>query len=152
MHLDTATPPSKVSLLSSSFSGTPAGVREALAAATSQLRAFGASDEEAFTAELVIAEALNNVVEHALAGMNEPSFELVLETGKDGVSVRISDKGLPMPNEQLPAGVLPEITDKTEDLPEGGFGWFMIRDLAHDLKYERTSEQNQLNFRLAICL
>ena len=35
-----------------------------------------------------------------------------------------------------------------EDLPEGGFGWHVIRTLSKDLHYRRENGRNQLSFRL----
>ena len=35
-------------------------------------------------------------------------------------------------------------------LPEGGFGWLIIRRLAHDVRYLRQSGVNELSFRLAV--
>ena len=32
------------------------------------------------------------------------------------------------------------------DLPEGGFGWGMIRDLTDDLSYRRDGARNELRF------
>ena len=59
----------------------------------------------------------------------------------------ISDTGLPMPEGQLPAGVLAPLGDFA-DLPEGGFGWHLIRSLSKDLSYRREGGRNLLSFRL----
>ena len=37
-----------------------------------------------------------------------------------------------------------------EDLPEGGFGWFLIQDLAKDVLYARVENENRLSLRLAV--
>ena len=36
------------------------------------------------------------------------------------------------------------------DMPEGGFGWLIIRQLAHDVRYARHEGVNQLSFRIAV--
>jgi anti-sigma regulatory factor (Ser/Thr protein kinase) len=46
-------------------------------------------------------------------------------------------------------GGLPLFTDGL-DAPEGGFGWYLIRAMASDLKYQRDAEQNLLTFQLEI--
>ena len=51
-----------------------------------------------------------------------------------------------MPGLTLPEGTLAEIGSEVEDLPEGGFGWFLIRTLTNDLSYLRLQEQNILSF------
>ena len=37
-----------------------------------------------------------------------------------------------------------------QDLPEGGFGWFLIRELTHDLTYRRDGSRNHLSFRMVL--
>ena len=37
-----------------------------------------------------------------------------------------------------------------ETLPEGGFGWFLICDLATELGYTRAHDRNLLAFRLPL--
>jgi serine/threonine-protein kinase RsbW len=36
------------------------------------------------------------------------------------------------------------------DMPEGGFGWLIIRQLARDVAYVREDGVNQLSFRIAV--
>ena len=59
--------------------------------------------------------------------------------------VNIHDAGLPLPDERLPAGEPANLSVPIEDLPEGGFGWFLIRELTSDIQYERRSGNNQLS-------
>jgi len=99
------------------------------------------------TAEIVLAEALNNVVEHAYA---ETEGEIEVSVYRDAARIRceIVDVGLPMPGFTLPAGHLRPV-DPAEQLPEGGFGWFLIRALARDLEYRRVDGCNRLRFHVA---
>ena len=151
MPHDEALLPEAQPVISAEFPGTPLGVREALGAAKTEILRLGAEEEEAFSAELVLAEALNNVVEHALAEAAAPVFELVLKQSPRGICVEILDAGLPMPDGKPPLGDTPLIADETASLAEGGFGWFLIRELARDLTYSRAAGMNRLSFRLAIC-
>lgn len=73
------------------------------------------------TLELVLAEVLNNVVEHAYAHY-PGSIEVMLWPGADGIRGCIVDSGLPMPNGQVPAGDPPDLVG---DLPEGGL-WLVL--------------------------
>jgi serine/threonine-protein kinase RsbW len=50
-----------------------------------------------------------------------------------------------MPNLQLPQGAPADLSD-LDDLPEGGFGWFLIRAMTSDLVYHRTGGQNCVRF------
>ncbi|MGV8985087.1 MAG: ATP-binding protein [Cypionkella sp.] len=100
------------------------------------------------TTEIILAEALNNVVEHAYARF---SGEIEVEVRRDPDQLRfhIKDKGLPMPGAEPPAGRLPRV-GPFGDLPEGGFGWFLIRSLSCDLTYQREDGLNLLSF--GVCL
>ncbi|MBL4916661.1 ATP-binding protein [Szabonella alba] len=96
------------------------------------------------TAEIVMAEILNNIVEHAYAGEGG-RIEMALQDGEGGLHCSISDRGRPFPLGEPPAGGLPDLSD---DLPEGGFGWALIRAYAEDLNYERRDGWNHLRFRI----
>lgn len=97
------------------------------------------------TVEIVLAEVLNNIAEHAYA--NAPgSIEVEIQLTDSHLLCRFVDTGLPMPNSTPPAGVLPPLDG--EDLPEGGFGWHLIRSLSRDLVYCRDGEKNLLTLRL----
>jgi serine/threonine-protein kinase RsbW len=52
-----------------------------------------------------------------------------------------------MPKDGLPEGRLVTLAE-TATLPEGGFGWFLIRTLSRDLDYRREGGRNLLSFRL----
>jgi serine/threonine-protein kinase RsbW len=97
------------------------------------------------TAEVVLAEALNNIVEHAYA-TTLGEIEITLQPVPGGIACLIVDHGCPMPGGTLPAGTLPP--QDAGDLPEGGFGWHLIRALSRDLHYRRADGRNHLSFRL----
>lgn len=122
-------------------------IRHGLLILFSQEPLAGLSDDCRGRAEIVIAEALNNIVEHAYV---DEFGDIEVSIGLDGTELacQIADKGRPMPDSQLPAG-LPHQLDGGGDLPEGGFGWFLIRSLAKDLRYSRLEDENRLQFRLA---
>ena len=97
-------------------------------------------------AEIVLAEVLNNIVEHAYADLaGEICVSLQPQSG--GVFVEICDQGRAFPHEQLPHGTLPQF-DSHNGLPEGGFGWFLIRKLVQGLTYNRKEACNHLSFLL----
>lgn len=103
-------------------------------------------EDDRGTAEIVLAEALNNIVEHAYA-RHQGDIEVTIRVATGSLDCTISDHGLPIPGETLPAGRLPQMLD-LDDLPEGGFGWHMIRSLSRDLAYCRVDGRNELTFRL----
>jgi serine/threonine-protein kinase RsbW len=101
------------------------------------------SADVAATAEIVLAEVLNNIVEHGYAAATG-QIEVELALSDTGLQIRTSDLGC-----ALPAAVLagtPSLPTVTDDLPEGGFGWYMIRSLVEELAYRREGDRNHLSF------
>jgi serine/threonine-protein kinase RsbW len=96
-------------------------------------------------AELALAEVLNNVVEHAYRD-GAGKIELTLSVGEGDLRVTVVDRGLPLPGGRLPQGTLPE--PGPDGPAEGGYGWFLIRQLSCDLAYRRINGRNELRFRL----
>ncbi len=106
--------------------------------------------EERGTVELVLAEVLNNVAEHAYEEMGDGKIELDMAYIPGGISIVLQDFGKPMPNGQTPLGMPANLDVEVDDLPEGGFGWFLIGELAKDLTYVRRGDANHLSFRMSL--
>jgi len=128
------------------ISANPLAVRDGLAVLFDTVMLRSLAEDDRGTAEIVLAEALNNIVEHGYAH-HVGEVEITLLLHQNALICRIIDTGLPMPNNTLPAGHLAQFAP-TDDLPEGGFGWFLIRTLSRDLDYRRLDGRNQLSFRL----
>jgi serine/threonine-protein kinase RsbW len=126
-------------------------VREALSAFLDALSPLDLDSDDTGTVELVLAEVLNNIVEHAYPPP-DPSgpIRICCAPQPDGLVVRITDKGRAMPDGELPLGADAPLDMAIDDLPEGGFGWFLIRSLAQDISYTRVGDENHLVMRLAI--
>ncbi|MDN5787515.1 ATP-binding protein [Pseudorhodobacter sp.] len=121
-----------------------AGVREFLAC----LKGCGMDATALGTAELVMAEVLNNIVEHAYADFGG-TIEVLVHPQGAHVLVEVADRGLPLPCGSLPGRCLPPM-DLVDGLPEGGFGWFIIQELASDLAYRRKDGRNHTSFCLPL--
>jgi serine/threonine-protein kinase RsbW len=126
----------------------PMAVRNMLSCIIHQEPMTQVDDDTCGTVELVIAEALNNIVEHAYSGQTG-DIEIDVKLENDGLKFTIVDDGLPMPGNSLPPGHRVTL-DIEEDLPEGGFGWYLIRTLTQDLQYSRTQNRNFLRFRMPL--
>ncbi len=131
------------------FRATFDNVRLAIKSAMETLGPLNLSDEEASSIEIALAEALNNVVEHAYPDGEPGDVKLVLRHGRAGLLIEIRDNGKAMPNGRTPNGTHPSEAHPEDNLPEGGFGWFLIRELARDLVYDRENGENFLIFRIA---
>lgn len=91
--------------------------------------------------ELVLAEAMNNIVEHAYAGQSGP-LRLSMRRFDDRLSFRLLDIGRAMPGKRPPRGDLP--AGPPESPADGGFGWFLMRSLSRRLCYRRWKGINLL--------
>jgi len=132
-----------------SFGADPLSVRFALRTALARfLRQL--SSDEAGTLELVLAEVLNNIVEHGYGETGHGTITLSLVRDGRGLSCSISDDGVELPPTCLDLGIDDSQRPEPQSLPEGGFGWFLIRDLVEDLGYHRENGRNLLAFRLPL--
>ncbi|WP_245781187.1 ATP-binding protein [Celeribacter neptunius] len=125
-------------------------VRRGLENIKTGLAPFGFSADELSSLEIVLAEALNNIVEHAYTEADNGLIEVSLTQIPCGLACTIIDNGKMMPGGEPPLGLQANLDCDRADLPEGGFGWFLIRELAHELDYQHIDGQNKLSFRLAI--
>lgn len=118
----------------------PFAVREGLARIAESGPMMALSADHRAKAEIVLAEVLNNISEHAYAD-RLGDISVSLWASASGLDCEIVDQGREMPGGSPPKGTLPQ-----DDLPEGGFGWFLIRSLTSDLQYHRVRGRNRLRF------
>lgn len=126
-------------------------MRVALAQVLKGLGPLGLNKDDIDNVELVLAEALNNIVEHAYAPDDAAGRITIKCMHQDnGLHLEIEDEGARMPDGLPPTGSGQDLCLAVEDLPEGGFGWFLIRSLATDVTYARVGAANRLRLRLAV--
>ncbi|WP_367648126.1 ATP-binding protein [Ruegeria arenilitoris] len=128
-----------------SFPATEVEASVGIAKLRNQLTAHGLPAARADDVKIALAEAINNVVEHAYAGMPPETVHINCMMCRETLEVRIEDTGHPMPGLKPPDGKPPVIGNIRQDLPEGGFGWFLIHQLASKIKYERHKGYNRLS-------
>ena len=128
--------------------GTPEEVRAALLHLRSEMQAGNKPQIDIGTLEIVLAEVLNNVVEHAFDGFTQGNIALTCDHDDQGWQIKVRDNGHPMPGGTLPAGIPPRLDQSVHDMPEGGFGWSLVRTLTRDLCYRREGECNVVTFRV----
>lgn len=119
-------------------------VRALLCNLRRQLADHGVAEPTCASAELVLAEALNNVTEHAYSGLPEGPVELRTEIGAAMLRFTLSDHGNALPGNRLPAGNQQDMNVAVEDLPEGGFGWLIIHAITSSIRYDRKNDENCL--------
>lgn len=95
---------------------------------------------------IVVAEALNNIAEHAYPAKGLGAVALRLELTGSVLRVTLVDWGVALPFGRVLAGAAPD----PADLSEGGYGWLLIRALVRDIGYMREGGQNRLQMILDI--
>lgn len=125
-------------------------VRDALEALRAHPAIASGGEEFAARTETVLGEVLNNIVEHAYP-QGTGQIAVTARRCRDVVLFRVEDQGRALPDHRLPAHALPASVPgdsngagAAEELPEGGFGWFLIRELSKSLRYQRVDGSNRL--------
>lgn len=129
------------------FTSGDSETRAALRDICDHIATFGINADCTNTAELVLAEVLNNITEHAYAGQMG-KISVALHYARDHLTLRITDRGRAMPGNSVPTPPPPDPLPP-DNLPEGGFGWYLIHLLTTNLSYQRTGEQNVLTYQIS---
>jgi len=136
------------------FPATDAAVRSHLEALESRLRQSRVSSDRCNDLQIVLGEVLNNIVEHSIAGADDAGaddgcIELAIRHDHGRLLVETRDAGRPLPPSLLTGADAPAIDTDLDDMPEGGFGWFIIHTLVDDMMYERDDGRNLLSFSIS---
>ncbi len=132
-----------------SLCAQPLEVRRALATLKDKLRPRLPA-ETLDRLELVLAEVLNNIVEHAYADAPDGGIEVRIASISGKIFCHFNDLGVEIPGGSLPVGHFPRTHDVSlEDLPEGGFGWAMIHTLTDGISYRHWGGHNFLTLRIS---
>jgi anti-sigma regulatory factor (Ser/Thr protein kinase) len=109
---------------------------------------LGASRELLQDIRLALEEILTNVFFYAYPGVEKPVLEVGFSAQSSReLSFRITDWGIPF----NPLGVdAPDLGRNLSERKTGGMGIYLVRNVAHELAYERSSDANHLTliFRL----
>lgn len=142
---DTSNGPRPFNLL---IDSTPMAVRHALKNIDHHLASLALSPDICGSVQLVLAEVMNNIVEHAYADMSG-TIRMRLCRTPEHLLCHLTDSGHPMPNTDLPEGQAACENTALHDLAEGGFGWLLIREFAEYLEYKRIDGMNHLRFTIS---
>lgn len=133
-------------LLSSRFEATESGVRNQITKVSVLLDSAVVDPDRFNDMLMVIGEVLNNIVEHGCANVETAEIGLTVLQSRCNLLVETEDQGPPLPPSLLQKRDPPSIDVPIPDLPEGGFGWFMIHTLVDNMTYERRDGRNLLSF------
>ena len=132
------------------FSISPDAVRDALSRLVAALVQAGpamTATIDTAACEIVLAEVLNNIAEHAYAEVAGGPVRVRAASTPCGIIFEVEDRGPSLPPALLvpPPEPSPDGSD-VGSLAEGGYGWFMIHSLTRDLKHRRVRGWNRLQF------
>lgn len=92
---------------------------------------------------LVLAEALNNVIEHAYGSERKGDIQIKATMRAETLSTQIVDQGKPFDGPPEKVDLNTETYDLSE-LPDGGYGWFLIKSLTEDIHFSHEAGKNKL--------
>lgn len=140
-----------VILLDSEFDSDFLSVRDAVISARDALTHRQIGCEHVTKIELAVAEALNNVVEHAYKETCNGMICMKVEQSGKSIIVSVMDHGLPFPSDKLSVNEPVHAGVALSDIPEGGFGWYFIRTIAENVNHRRSKDginHLQMEFRV----
>ncbi len=129
---------------------TPEAVRETLKSLRRDLESQSFFTCPGDMWELVLAEVLNNIVEHAYAERPDGEIRFDVEFDETRLLAGFIDTGAAMPEGALPSGSPANLDVDMHLMPEGGFGWYLIQSLSERLVYERKGAENHLSLEMPI--
>jgi serine/threonine-protein kinase RsbW len=138
-------------LISLCFPAQDHAVRHALLRIDTALQTKGVDRDLRHRAQIALAEACNNIVEHAYPFDTTGDALIVIDVAGDrgGLQIALRDRGGAMPGGQMPGDDLPSLDlNDPLALPEGGFGWPILRRMTRAISLSRDNGQNILRFRL----
>jgi serine/threonine-protein kinase RsbW len=101
----------------------------------------------AMNMNLVIEEALSNIIFYAFTDKNKHEIKVSVSVDKNILTIKITDDGIPfnpLKHEQ------PDITLPAEERPVGGLGIFLMSQIMDKMHYNRKENENILTLKKKI--
>lgn len=124
------------------FPGLDTYTRHALDAVKTKLSRAGVAKADRERTEIILAEAINNIIEHAYGAEAAGQIQVRMDVTHDNITLTLTDSGCPMPGKGLPKKQEADLNCARSDLPEGGFGWLLIHQLSDKVTYVRHGSDN----------
>lgn len=134
------------SVLRTRFRASQETVRVSLRQVLAALGELDVSESLRASLELVLAEVLNNICEHAYKEQDGGMIEVAIRRAPNELFCHTIDEGEQLPGDAVPQGSQPELDGPMTELPEGGFGWYLIHTLTKEMKYARIGKRNHFSF------
>ena len=98
--------------------------------------------------EICLTEALNNVIKHAYKGESSNQISIIIRLNNNQLEIDIIDEGFPRKN--LIISELNFDPTDIDNLPEGGMGLYIIKQLMDDLNYYSLNGKNYFTLKKQI--
>ncbi len=105
------------------------------------------SPDLAMNLNLVLEEALSNIIFYAFPDKNKHEIKISLALKNSKLTIEITDDGIPFNPLSHDA---PDITLHAEERPVGGLGIFLISKIMDEMHYTRNKNQNILTLHKSI--
>ena len=103
--------------------------------------------ELAMNMNLVIEEALSNIVFYAFTDNDKHEIKISVSVDNKILTIIIIDDGIPFnPLKHDP----PDITSSAEERPVGGLGIFLMSQIMDKMHYNRKGNENRLTLKKSI--
>jgi serine/threonine-protein kinase RsbW len=101
----------------------------------------------AMNMNLVIEEALSNIIFYAFTDKNKHEIKVSVSVDKNILTIKITDDGIPFnPLEHEK----PDINLPAEERPVGGLGIFLMAQIMDEMEYNRKKNENILTLKKSI--
>jgi len=100
-------------------------------------------------AEICLIEALNNVIKHAYLGDHTKTIDITVRKDNESLELRMIDEG--KPRESLVVNELDFDPGDIQNLPEGGMGLFIIKQLMDEMNYYTINGKNYFTLKKWFC-
>lgn len=124
--------------------------RHAIQSVIAWLADAGLAGEARGDVEIALAEAVNNVVKHGYCGVMAGRMRLDCRLTGQALQIDLTDNGPGLPGGAPPKQRNIDLSVARDQLPEGGFGWLLIRRIADEVDYARCGESNVLTLRFDV--
>lgn len=109
-----------------------------------EARAAGFSEKSIYAVQLAADEAASNIIEHALAGLPNATFEMSCEYSDGDLVVTFVDHGRSFDFSHVKK---PDVKADLSDRQIGGLGVYLMHKLMDDVKYKSSGSENTLTLK-----
>ncbi len=109
-----------------------------------EARAAGFSEKSIYAVQLAADEAASNIIEHALAGLPNATFEMICEFSEGSLVVTFIDQGKSFDFTKVKK---PDVKADLSERQIGGLGVFLMHKLMDEVKYRSSGSENILTLK-----